>query len=82
MMIDASVAAKWIIPREPLEEEVGEVKDVIVERRVSACAPSLLTYELASIVSKTIKRGVIEDRDGVKGLKALSELRISLVSAS
>jgi len=78
LVVDVSVAAKWIIPGEPWEEEANNLKRAIVLGRVDAYAPTLLTYELASVLLKAVKRGVLKAADGIEALKAVGSLGISL----
>ena len=78
LVVDASVAAKWIIPGEPWEEEANNLKGAIVSGRVEAYAPTLLTYELASVLLKAVRKDVLKAGDGVEALKAVGSLGISL----
>jgi len=78
LVVDASVVAKWIIPGEPWEEEANNLKGAIVSGRVKAYAPTLLTYELASVLLKAVKRGVLKAADGIEALKAVGSLGIDL----
>jgi len=78
LVVDASVAAKWIIPGEPWEEEANTLKRAIVSGRVEAYAPTLLTYELASVLLKAVRKGVLKVVDGVEALKAVGSLGIDL----
>jgi len=78
LVVDVSVAAKWIIPGEPWEEEANNLKTAIVLGRVDAYAPTLLTYELASVLLKAVKRSVLKAVDGIEALKAVGSLGISL----
>jgi len=78
-VIDASVAAKWILPGEPWEEKANMLKKAIALGRVEAYAPTLLTYELASVLLKAVKKSVLKVLDGIEALKAVSFLGINLV---
>jgi len=78
LVVDASVAAKWIIPGEPWEEKANNLKGAIVLGRVEAYAPTLLIYELASVLLKAVKRGVLKAADGIEALKAVGSLGIDL----
>jgi len=78
LVVDASVAAKWIIPGEPWEEEANTLKRAIVSGRVEAYAPTLLTYELASVLLKAVRKGVLKAVDGIEALKAVGSLGIDL----
>ena len=78
LVVDASVVAKWIIPGEPWEEGANNLKRAIISGRVDAYAPTLLTYELASVLLKAVRKGVLKPGDGIEALKAVGSLGISL----
>ncbi len=78
LVIDASVAAKWVIPGEPWEEKANMLKKAIVLGREEAYAPTLLTYELASVLLKAVKKSVLKAVDGIEALKAIGSLGINL----
>ena len=78
LVVDASVVAKWIIPGEPWEEEANTLKRAIASGRVEAYAPTLLTYELASVLLKAVRKGVLKAVDGIEALKAVGSLGIDL----
>ena len=78
LVVDASVAAKWIIPGVPWEEEANTLKRVIVSGQVETYAPILLTYELASVLLKAVRKGVLKTVDGIEALKAVGSLGIDL----
>ena len=79
LVIDASVVAKWVIPGEPWEEEANTLKNAIASGRVKAYAPTLIIYELASVILKAIKNNILKVQDGVEALKAIGSLGISLI---
>lgn len=78
LIIDASVASKWIIPGEPWEEQAGILEEKIAHMEVEAYAPTLLTYEVASVVQKAILRGVLKADEGVEALKAVGGIGVNL----
>jgi len=78
LVIDASVAAKWVIPGEPWEEKANMLKKAIVLGRVEAYVPTLLTYELASVLLKAVKKSVLKAVDGIEALEAIGSLGINL----
>ncbi|MGB9717827.1 MAG: type II toxin-antitoxin system VapC family toxin [Thermoproteota archaeon] len=78
LVIDASVATKWIIPGEPWEEEADALKNAIASGSLEAYAPTLIIYELASAMSKAIRNNVLKTRDGTDALEAVGSLGIKL----
>lgn len=78
VVVDASVAAKWIIPGEPWEAEARSLEEKIASGRVEAYAPFLLLYEVASIILKSVSTGILNFADGVRGLEALGHLGLNI----
>ena len=68
----------YMLSREAWEEEASTLKKVIALGRVKAYAPTLLTYELASVLLKAVKKSVLKALDGIEALKAISFLGINL----
>ena len=46
---------------------------------MKAYAPTLIVYELASVILKAIKNNILKVQDGVEALKAIGSLGISLI---
>jgi len=78
LVIDASVAVKWIIPGGPGEDEAKTLKNEIVLGGLEAYAPELIIYELASAISKAVKNIALEIQDGIEALRAVNSLGINL----
>jgi predicted nucleic acid-binding protein len=78
VVVDASVVAKWVIPGEPWESEARVLQGKIAFREVEAYAPPLLLYEVASVILKSIFRGVLKIDDGIQALEALKNLGLSI----
>ncbi len=78
IVVDASVAAKWIIPGEPWGDNAGKLKESIVSGKVVAYAPPLFSYELASVILRSINTGVLTFEDGVESLNAIKLLGINI----
>ncbi len=82
LVVDASVSAKWIIPGEPGAEAAIALKNAIASLRVEAYAPTLLVYELASVMLRSIRKGLLAARDGADAIKAVGLLGVKLISPS
>ncbi|RLE50045.1 MAG: hypothetical protein DRJ31_02620 [Candidatus Methanomethylicota archaeon] len=78
VVIDASVAAKWVISGEPWEEKARALREKMVLGEVEVHAPQLLLYEVASVVLKSVLKGILELRDGIEALKALGRLGLKV----
>ncbi|RLI36344.1 hypothetical protein DRO55_03730, partial [Candidatus Bathyarchaeota archaeon] len=82
VVIDASVAVKWIIPGEPWEAQARTLKERIASREIEAYAPPLLLYEVASVIQKSILRGALRLGDGIEALKAMGHLGLNIQPTS
>lgn len=60
IIVDASVAIKWVIDEEPLAETAA-ARSII--GRYEVAAPSLFDFELASILWSKRRRGLLPDAD-------------------
>lgn len=73
LVIDASVAVKWVI------EEEG-TKEALALRRRAIIAPDLLTAECANILCKKVRRGELSEREGAFAAGLLARADIELVA--
>lgn len=80
VVVDASVAAKWIIPGEPWDTRAKALKDGIASGEVDAFAPPLIPYEVASVVLKSVSIGVLKLDAGLEALKAIGNLGVKVQS--
>ncbi|MCS7142050.1 MAG: type II toxin-antitoxin system VapC family toxin [Candidatus Nitrosocaldus sp.] len=78
VVLDASVVAKWVIPGEPYAVEAIMLKDRLVNNAIDVYAPHLLLYEIASILSRCVKRGVLGSDDAYAALDAIGKMGISI----
>jgi len=78
VVIDASIAAKWIIPGEPWEAQARSLKEKIASREIEAYAPSLLLYEVASVILKSVSKGILKLNDGIEAIKILGHLGLNI----
>ena len=78
VVIDASVAVKWVIPGEPWEMQARILEVKIASREVEAYAPPLLLYEVASAILKSVLRGALKLGDGVEALTAIGRLGLNI----
>lgn len=59
IVVDASVAVKWIVPGEARTDEAFSLLNATLARREAIIAPPLLMYEAANIVRQKVRRGEI-----------------------
>lgn len=77
-VVDASVAAKWVLSGEPFEKNASMLKDDYLSGIAEICAPSLIVLEVANALWKAIKLGRILEEDSHEALNTLNDLRITL----
>jgi len=82
VVIDASVAAKWIIPGEPWEAQARILKEKIASMEIESYAPLLLLYEVASVILKSVSAGTLKLSDGIEALKAMEHLGLNIQTIS
>ncbi len=78
IVIDASVAAKWVIPGEPWEAEARDLMEKIASGEVEAYAPPILPYEVASVIWRAISQGLSKLSEGAEALRALGQLDLRI----
>jgi predicted nucleic acid-binding protein len=76
VVVDASVAVKWVIPEDYSEEALMLLRDHL-EGRVEAYAPGMMLVEAASALRRYVLRGIL---GGDKALQALGLIRKAGVS--
>jgi predicted nucleic acid-binding protein len=82
VVIDASVAAKWVIPGEPWDAQAERLKEKIAHGEIEIYAPTLLLYEVASVILKATSVHILKLSDGVEALKAIGRLGINIQTTS
>lgn len=58
MIVDASLAVKWLVP-EPGNEAALRLRATWLEKRVQLLAPALLLAEVANVLWQRVERGVL-----------------------
>ena len=77
-VVDASVVAKWVLPGEPYGEQSVRLKEDVVRGVVEPHAPTLLPYEVGSLLLRATRLGRVEEADAKSALGSLAALRIAL----
>jgi len=82
IVVDASVVAKWVISGEPWGEKARTLEEKMILGEVEVYVPQLLLYEVASVILKSVLKGILELRDGIEALKALGclGLKVQVIS--
>ena len=77
-VVDASVAAKWVLSGEPFEKNALKLKEDLLSGIAEICAPSLIVLEVANTLWKAIKLKRILEEDAHEAVKFLGDLGIIL----
>ena len=82
-VLDASVAAKWLLPahQEPLSDAAGRLLESFVRGATLLDVPDLFWPETANILWKAVRRGRIKVARAAAGLAWLQELGLRTVPA-
>jgi len=76
LVVDASVAVKWVNPKEPLAREARLLLADFRAGRVKVIVPELWAYEVANALRKAVNRGDLEPPQGRTALESLLALPI------
>jgi len=82
VVVDASVAVKWVVPGEPSDIQATTLGERIASGRAQALAPPLLLYEIASVLLKAVSVGVLEIEDGIRAIDALGRLGLNIATVT
>lgn len=75
-VVDASIAAKWVLPNEPQEDEALVLRERIVGGEFKAAVPDLFWPEMANLLWKSVRRGRMVAEKAVLDLAGLQDLDI------
>jgi len=82
LVLDASVAAKWFLPRagEPLAEEALALLRRYADGEITLTVPDLFWAELANILWKAVRNGRILNKAATEALAGMLQYRIPTAS--
>ena len=78
MIVDASVAVKWFLPEEELESEAQQVRDALLDERISASAPSILWSEVAHAIVGAVRQNRFAEEQAKSVTARLHRLRAAV----
>jgi predicted nucleic acid-binding protein len=83
-VVDANVAAKWLLPAagEGLLEQANRLVALHVRREVQLLAPDLIEAELGNVLWKAVRRKRINQADAENSLRQFTVLAIQIVPTS
>lgn len=71
LVIDASVAIKWLNPAEPLAEQANAIRDAYAQGQVRFVVPLFWDYEITNGVNKAVARGDLTEEEGHEAIALL-----------
>jgi predicted nucleic acid-binding protein len=83
LVVDASVAIKWLNPAEPLAEYANLIRADYVHGRIALVVPVFWDYEIANGINKAVARGDLtaeQGREAVRLILAVQARRLPLPS--
>ena len=83
-VVDANVAAKWLLPAagEGLLEQANHLVALHVRREVHLLAPDLIEAEIGNVLWKAVRRNRISQAKAENSLRHFTALAIQVVPAS
>lgn len=81
LCIDASVVIKWIVPESESDVALDRLRE-IKDNNISLLAPSLLDYEIGSVLRQKVTRGFLEAGDVYPIIERYKQLDILLLHLS
>lgn len=64
LVVDASVAVKWLNPYEALADKANLICDDYEQGRVSLLVPAFWDYEVGNGINKAVARGHFSEQEG------------------
>ena len=64
LVVDASVAIKWLNPAEPLADKANAIRDAYEQGHITLLVPTFLDYEIVNGVNKAVARGDLTEEEG------------------
>ncbi|HVB39656.1 MAG TPA: type II toxin-antitoxin system VapC family toxin [Terriglobales bacterium] len=77
LVVDASVAAMWVLPDEPLAEAAAALRNRFVRNEVEAVVPDLFWPEMANLFWRAATRGRVTASVAEAGLAAIRNLDLT-----
>ena len=74
LVLDASIAVKWLNPHESLAEKANLIRDDYERGRVSLIVPAFWEYEVANGLNKAVARGQLTEAEGHEAVVLLLTL--------
>ena len=82
LVIDASVAAKWVLPDEPLSEAAAALQQRHLHREIQAIVPDLFWPEMTNFFWSSVKRGRMSAEKAGADLADLQQLEMTTIPSA
>jgi predicted nucleic acid-binding protein len=83
-VLDASVAAKWLLPaaNEDLLDQANRLAALHVKRELQLLAPDLIEAEIGNVLWKAVRRNRISQANAQESMRAFVALEIATIPTS
>jgi predicted nucleic acid-binding protein len=83
-VLDASVAAKWLLPaaNEGLLDQANRLAELHVKRELQLLAPDLIEAEIGNVLWKAVRRNRISRANAEKSMRDFVALEIATIPTS
>ncbi|NQT53196.1 type II toxin-antitoxin system VapC family toxin [bacterium] len=78
MVVDASVAACWVLPDERTPSSIA-LLDRVADRSIRFIVPELWRYEMLNVVRNALVRQRLSDQGGMRALAILADVPVEAV---
>ncbi|MBI4334891.1 MAG: type II toxin-antitoxin system VapC family toxin [Chloroflexi bacterium] len=75
LVVDASIAVKWLNPYEILADKANLIRNDYEQGRVSFLVPAFWDYEVANGINKAVARGHFSEQEGRDAITLLLAMR-------
>lgn len=76
LVVDASVAIKWLNPSEALADCANTVRDDYAQGQISLLVPAFWDYEVANGINKAVARGDLSEQEGREAIALMLAIRV------
>ncbi len=80
LVVDASVAIKWLNPHESLADKANLIRDDYERGVVSLLVPAFWEYEVVNGLNKAVARGQLTEEEGQEAVTLLLTLAVEKAS--
>jgi predicted nucleic acid-binding protein len=75
LVVDASVAIKWLNPSEAFADRANTIRDEYEHGQISLLVPAFWDYEVANGINKAVARGDLSEQEGREAIALMLAIR-------